>query len=269
MTTANFNVAFHLDNATTQLPNTAAYQSRVLGNVTGTATGGLWGTSPIYLWQADLATSVTVTAGNKYWITIYNTTGPTCSFLWFENVPGPAAGDDYGARHNGTAWTRVLADFAWCVNIACDANVFGRPANDEPAGAITMTIGTLVNGDNTYATQGLNDPGLSCAYDGAGTKANKTVWYKFVAPASGNVTLQTCTSVTPFSDSILAIFSGTPAALTEVGCDEDGCTGASPYYSKLVKTGLTAGTTYYVEVGTSGAYTTSVPGAFKLTSSTP
>ncbi|MEZ4979150.1 MAG: T9SS type A sorting domain-containing protein [Chitinophagales bacterium] len=59
-----------------------------------------------------------------------------------------------------------------------------RPANDDFCNAQSLVLGATVNGNNTCAT-------LESAEPNAGLGAQKTVWYSFVAPASGRVEIRT------------------------------------------------------------------------------
>ncbi len=169
-----------------------------------------------------------------------------------------------------------LGDNVPCTGSAC-AN------NDACANAIDIT--DLIDqgyilGDNSTATPGWGmgpDPELpadspSCQWSGSPGAAHSTVWYKFTAPFLGLVTIRLCDSVAaPFSDSILSLYSGSCGNLVEVGCNEDGCgfEPAYPYYSSLTVEGLVPGQTYYLCVANTGGWFGSVPGAFKLTITSP
>ena len=119
------------------------------------------------------------------------------------------------------------------------------PVNDDCSGALPLTPGGVfadhaVTGTSLAAT---DTDGLtpSC-------QANFTnnVWYSVVVPASGNITIETqANSGSGYSDSVVAAFSGTCGALTQVGCDDD--LGAG-FFSLLSLTGQTPGSTLYVSV---------------------
>lgn len=149
--------------------------------------------------------------------------------------------------------------------------------NDACADALDVT-GSInnqyVQGDNSTASPaaytGSDDADLpvgspSCQWTGLPDAVHSTLWYKFTAPANGQVVVELCQSVAvPFSDSILALYSGQCGELVEVACDEDGCPNATAYYSRLNATELTPGATYYLMVGNSGGWGGSVPGPFKM-----
>lgn len=117
--------------------------------------------------------------------------------------------------------------------------------NDLPCSATALTLGTSVTGNNT-CTSGTGEPGTpSCWTSGS----LNTVWYSFVAPASGNVYIQTTT--TSINSTQIALYSGSCSALTYMDCNQyppTGCSGTSSNYSVINVTGLTPGNTYYVRV---------------------
>ncbi len=150
--------------------------------------------------------------------------------------------------------------------------------NDHCPDAIDITAninGTPVSGDNSLATPpfGGGDTELpfgspTCHFAEDPASAHSTVWYTFVAPRNGKVTIGTCTSVpAPFSDSTLGLYSGKCGSLVEIGCGEDEC--GSAYYSRIVATGLTFGNTYRICVMNPGDWVGSVPGPFTLTITSP
>lgn len=146
-------------------------------------------------------------------------------------------------------------------------------AYDAPCSAVSLTLGTSASGDNT-CTGGAGEPAIPSCWTG-GT-AN-TVWYSFVAPASGVAYIQT--TATTITSTQIALYSGTcGAGLVLVACDQfppAGCSAAAGTGSIINASGLTSGATYYVRVdgrnstvgtfsiivdnGTSGS-TTPVPG---------
>ncbi len=161
------------------------------------------------------------------------------------------------------------------------------PANDGCATAIDIT-GNInagsVNGNNGGATPAVGPDGElpagspTCHWNATPGSTHNTVWYSFTAPANGSVTIGTC-NTTPnptgvsslFQDSVIALYSGSCGALTEVSCADDttGCGPADDYYSQFSNTTLTPGTTYYLMVGNPGGWTGSFPGAFTVDITSP
>ncbi len=148
--------------------------------------------------------------------------------------------------------------------------------NDLCADAIDVTSyinGQVVSGDNTTATPpifGGGDVELpvgtpSCQWLNSPSEVHGTVWYTVTAPPNGNLTIEVCNSTpVPFTDSLIAVYTGTCGNLVEYACDEDGCSNDAPYYSRLELPFLTPGETYYICVMNSGGWLHSVPGPFKL-----
>lgn len=175
----------------------------------------------------------------------------------------------------GTAGGIFLGLGVPCTAIAC-------LDNDHCVDAINITAsinGAGVLGDNGPATPaqfGGTDTELpngspTCHWAGEPQFAHSTVWYSFVAPANQSVTIRTCSSNPPFADSTLALFSGSCGSLAQIGCDEDSCNIPSefPFYSRLIKTGLTPGVTYRICVMNPGGHNGSIPGPFTLTLTSP
>ncbi len=171
-----------------------------------------------------------------------------------------------------TAVSGGTTNITYTINSGCGSpasafqNLVVNPsclANDDATGAITLTVGGGCLGTpytNLGASQSGGEPFPSCQ----GTAGYKTVWYKFTAPASGNVKISTdYAGGTMGADSRVALFSTTDfVTFTNLGCDDDnGITVGSR--SILYYTGLTGGNTYYIQVDGKDALT--VGGTFCLT----
>lgn len=171
-----------------------------------------------------------------------------------------------------------VGDYSPCSASAC-------VNNDACADAIDITSfidGPIVLGDNSYATPprfSLEDDAdlpvgsPSCQWNGNPGAAHSSVWYSFVAPPIGAVSIRLCESVAaPFNDSIMSLYSGECGALVEVACSEDDCVdefGNASYYSWIYTDGLVPGQRYYLAVMNAGDWGGSVPGPFKLTITGP
>ena len=122
----------------------------------------------------------------------------------------------------------------------------GFSQTDTPCGgggAPSLTVGaTCVNTSGTtvgasYATNANNGGTPSCASPGA-----PDVWYSFIAPASGNVTISTTAG--SITDGGMSLYSGScPNSFTEVACDDDGGTSLMP---EITNGTLTPGATYFI-----------------------
>ncbi len=139
--------------------------------------------------------------------------------------------------------------------------------NDNAPGAIAITLGAGCPGvyySNVNSSQSTNEPTGSCA----SVTGYGTVWFKFVAPASGAVRISTDEgSGFTLTDTRMGLFSATNVndygTFSIIGCDEDGGILGSGWLSIIYSTGLTPGNTYYIQVDQYSA--TSTQGTFCLT----
>jgi hypothetical protein len=125
------------------------------------------------------------------------------------------------------------------------------PANDEPAGAVTLNFAadciSPVSGSNTVASttvvNGYTNPG-NCGNN----TAPKDVWYKFTTLASGRGSVEATITVAGLGAGSVRLFTMAAGALTPVmgGCSAStNATSAAPAFTS---TTLTPGTTYYVQI---------------------
>ncbi len=136
------------------------------------------------------------------------------------------------------------------------------PANDDPCGAIALALGTTCslttyNSASATATAGIPIPGCS-------TYSGGDVWFKFVAPASGAVTIRTgAQSITNLA---MALYSATACngTFTLIECDDNDGIGNMPFLT-FSSVDLVVGNTYYVRVWQSGS---SNGGTFDLCANT-
>lgn len=109
------------------------------------------------------------------------------------------------------------------------------PANDACANPIALVRGLNGPYSSLFATAG---SAFACVPQGG-----SDVWFTYTALATGSHTFDTCSTTRNF-DTTLEVFSGTCAALTSIGCNDDSCALGSS-----VTANLTAGQTYRVHVG--------------------
>lgn len=160
--------------------------------------------------------------------------------LYFDDLPA------------GTYYVPVLTDEAGGVAGAYSIEVTASacsapPANDECAGAISVTPGSWCS-PAYYSTEGATEslPGLLC--NGATGSADDDVWFSFVATSADMSigAIGTGDADTGF-DGVVEYFSGTCGSLTSLGCADAGLSGSSEP-EEIQATGLTVGNTYYVRV---------------------
>jgi|RhiMethySRZTD1v2_1073278.scaffolds.fasta_scaffold00293_11 subtilisin-like proprotein convertase family protein len=134
--------------------------------------------------------------------------------------------------------------------------------NDEPAGAFVLNGGifptTICNaGTNAGATTSVAVPNPSCSF--GGVTVTRDVWWKYTVPTTPGLfgqtlRLDTCSNVAPFTDTVVAAYTGTavPLALTPVACNDDAPCGPSGLNSRVATPMIPAGQTVYVRVGSWG-----------------
>jgi hypothetical protein len=141
---------------------------------------------------------------------------------------------------DGTYWSAASSTFT---------TLGTPPANDEPSGATAVTLGA---GCSTPIYTNVNATVAGGEPIGVASANYATVWYSFVAPASGAVRVSTDYSVGgTLTDTRIAIYSTTDVndwtKFTVISGDEDG--GATLIYASIAyATGLTSGATYYIQV---------------------
>ncbi|MFN7015306.1 MAG: fibronectin type III domain-containing protein, partial [Bacteroidia bacterium] len=133
-------------------------------------------------------------------------------------------------------------------------------ANDNCNTATPLTINTSCS-YTTYTTVGATAstgvPAPGCASYSGGD-----VWFSFVVPANGIVTVDTQTG--GMTDSGMAWYTGTCGSLTLLECDDDDS--ANGLMSSITRTGLTPGATIYVRVW---EYSNDNPGTFGICATSP
>jgi hypothetical protein len=116
------------------------------------------------------------------------------------------------------------------------------PPNDDFNNAITLTAAITTSMDTRGATQAGDDPSPLCPPNGTPSGYwGATVWYKFTAPVSGAVHVD---SEGSDYDTMVAIWTGTRGNLNPITCNDD--VGGGPLWSS-VDFPVQAGTTYYIE----------------------
>ena len=139
--------------------------------------------------------------------------------------------------------------------------VIPPPVNDDPAGAILLTVNDAA-GYTTYSNVGstntLTESTPTCA-----SYSGEDVWFKVVVPPGISV-LEFDTQSGGITDGGMSIYRGTPGSLIEVECDDDDALdGLMPY---IYRDDATPGETIYIRVWEYGGGTT---GTFNIFVSTP
>jgi len=131
-----------------------------------------------------------------------------------------------------------------------DICVQNPPANDDCAGAVSLTPGASCSNTSTTLNLAIATTGLPAGCESAGTHYD--VWYKFVA-AQAAQTISISSLGSNFTNPEMQVYSGACGGLTSLACGTTTVTAA----------GLTTGNTYYVRVSNVGSFV-STNGAFNI-----
>lgn len=115
------------------------------------------------------------------------------------------------------------------------------PSNDDCSGAISLTPTTSCT-YTTYTNLNATDSGV--ADPGCANYTDEDVWFSVLVPATGELTIDT--NDIDFTDSGIAVYSGTCGSLTLIECDDDGSANAN--MSLISRTDFTPGSTIYIRV---------------------
>ncbi|WP_445451983.1 GEVED domain-containing protein [Flavobacterium sp. 25HG05S-40] len=166
-------------------------------------------------------------------------------------------GINASAPNNGNFW-----DGATFGNGVLTVTAPLPPANDECAGATALTPGGVF-ADNAITTTNLAATNTDASTPSCQTNFANNVWYSVVVPASGSITIETQANAgSGYTDSVISVFSGTCASLTEVDCNDD-TVGGNNFFSTLNLTGQTPGDTLLISVWRF-SLGTGVDGTFKI-----
>lgn len=117
------------------------------------------------------------------------------------------------------------------------------PANDNCAGAVALTIGT-VNSAGTVQNATASAETAGCA---TGTP-DDDVWYRFTATQTyASISVQSPGTLLKANGAMIQVYSGACGSLTSIACGQEEVT---------ITSGLGVGTQYYVRVYSSSAYST-------------
>ena len=167
------------------------------------------------------------------------------------------AGDTLYIQVGG--WNAAEGDALLTVAVAA-------PANDECAAATAVGEGSF-EFSNCGATIGIDGPTDDANMD-------KDVWFLYTAGGTGVANFATCDPTGSLTDTIIIVYDGALCPITgdpALASDDDGC--ASPNFNSTVDVPVTAGSTYYLQVGgwkgTTGAAGTGDEGSSTLSISLP
>ena len=130
------------------------------------------------------------------------------------------------------------------INVNLDDQGLGAPpAPGDVCGpsAIAVNEGSFPVDNSVSVTDGPNDCDSNMAAD---------MWYLYTATVTGEAVIETCGTAGTMDDSVLIVYDGAACPQAGDAClasDDDGCT--APNFSSTVSLNVTAGDSYYVQVG--------------------
>jgi hypothetical protein len=152
----------------------------------------------------------------------------------------------------------IAAAAAMLTTVPAPSAEAAPPQNDAFGAAITIDSGQELSSTNLEATsQGANEPDVAgtstsppCKTIDEAPNCGASVWYRFVAPAGGTYTVETCDGGTDL-DSTLGVYTGTFDSLVEIDSNDDGgnCAGGYGNNGSSVEFTATSGVAYFVDVG--------------------
>ena len=143
---------------------------------------------------------------------------------------------------------------------AANVAVAQAPSNDEPANAIAIFDGINPLAPTGFSGQTFTNVAATTTagyVNPCGSALSLDVWFLYTANVSGTHAIGVCTPAdfapVTLADSILAVYDVT-APTTSIACDDDGCNtlgsvGSASSFLSMASANLTAGSQYYVRVG--------------------
>ncbi len=237
------------------VPSTSVFVEAVAPPAAGTVSGPASG----YASQAQTY-STTGSTGNLQW---YARLQPATTWSLVSGATSATQNIFYAAP--GTYDVMVVASVSGCTNdTAAFVSTVITIQNDNVCDAIALNFGANGPYSNVGATTEAGEPapaGVTCNSQTAwcsGQTISNTIWFSFVAPASGKIAIRT---LAPLWDNQLAVYSAADCAAILAGnginiaANDDSA--SSPFHSYIAPLCVTPGATYYVQLdgystGTSG-----------------
>lgn len=199
---------------------------------------------------SDTSITITISGGNRQAGLALYTSCSSASVAC--SVPGNAnANLTATVTPNTTYLLRIMR-----TNNANNNDMFGNicvtsnptTVGDECSSAVTLTPSSICN-YSSYNLSGMTRS-TTTPLPGCASYSGVDMWFKFVVPSTGNVTVTTSAGTT--SDAGMALYTGTCSGLTLLECDDDDGPDLMP---EITRTGLTPGSTVFVRVWPYGTKT--------------
>ncbi|MCY0977580.1 fibronectin type III domain-containing protein [Chryseobacterium wangxinyae] len=229
--------------------------------------------APYYMGFDDFSVQLTPSCAEPTAASVSAITSTTATLSWTAPVAAPANGYQYfysttnttpttgtaitGTTINIPALTPATTYYYWvrsvCSGSSTSTWVTGSfttlavpPTNDACSGATALTPGATFSQNAVTSTNAgaTTDISASCA----ASSAVNNIWFSVVVPASGSITVETGAAAgSPFTDSVLTLFSGACGSLTAIDCNDDIASGSN-IFSRVTLTGRTPGEVIYASV---------------------
>ncbi|MHB8520886.1 MAG: immunoglobulin domain-containing protein [Limisphaerales bacterium] len=193
----------------------------------------------------------TVPAGNTAFFSVTASGAPTITYQWRKdgvNIGGATDASLMIANvqaSDAAGYSVVVANAYGMVTSAVAVLTIGtggggggQPSNDSCGGTVVIATDSYTNTQSTLNATATGDVVPSCS----NAASFNAVWYAYTPSAPGQLVVDTVGSD---FDTLLAVYTGTCNALSEVGCDDNS---GGNQTSKLTIP-VVAGTTYYIAAG--------------------
>jgi hypothetical protein len=191
------------------------------------------------------------TSTNSIGYQVYQGCPGTAGTVCIANNGGATSGTLTGSAVLPAAGTYYIVVDTWAPPASAVYNIIissygSGPANDLPCNATVLALGVYSQGNNNCsgATGEPAPPGCWLT-----PNTVNSVWYRVVAPASGQLRIRT--SPGSLTNSQIGVYTGTcGAGMTFVACNDDApaCGSTINYNSELILSGLVSGASYYIVV---------------------
>jgi len=169
-----------------------------------------------------------------------------CNTLTSLSVSDPDTSIITGLTVGNTYYLRVYGySFSAGRDTTFEVCVKEAPTNNDFAEAQQLLVNTTCT--NTLGTlNGATPSGAPFSSCGSNDADDVDVWYSFVSPSDGNVSITTSIGAATDIDTVITLYSYDGNTLTEVTCDDDGL---APYsLISIIDGSLIGGNTYYIKV---------------------
>jgi hypothetical protein len=213
------------------------------------------GEDKVYRYIATAAECIGITLSgtstNSIGYQVYQGCPGSGGTLCIANNGGATSGTLTGSAVLPAAGTYYIIVDTWAPPASAVYNIsitsYGSgPANDLPCNATTLALGVYSQGNNNCSGAAGEPLPPSCWLT---PNVINSVWYRVVAPASGQLRIRT--SPGSLTNSQIAVYTGAcGTGMTLVNCNDDGpsCGSTINYNSELILAGLTPGANYYIVI---------------------